>query len=194
MFDIQDLIGKKFRASKHLQQRGIADLIEGIVADTIILRHGGKAASSKRSIEDVMVGESTYVDIKTRDVNADFSMPNLISIERLRKLYSEPANELVFIFVDYSLETDDRLVGDNWSFETWAVIKKVEIRHIESISWTDMHIQALGKGQLQLRDASKPINLYPYSRLEWMQRLKSESLIFIDKQMAKLCKYRENWV
>ena len=194
MFDIQDLIGKKFRASKHLQQRGIADLIEGIVVDTIILRHGGKAASSKRSIEDVMVGDSTYVDIKTRDVHADFSMPNLISIERLRKLYGNPSNELVYIFVDYALETDDKLVGNSWTFETWAVIKKVEIRHIETISWDNLHIQALGKGQLQLKNAADPIKLYRHDRGDWMVNLTREALNFIDKQQAKLCKYRENWV
>lgn len=158
MFDVQDLIGKKFRASKYLQQRGIADLIEGIVADTIILRHGGEAASSKRSIEDVMVGNSTYVDIKTRDVNADFSMPNLISIDRLRRLYDEPANELVYIFVDYEVltEENDQAI---YTQERYVVIRSVEIRPIETISWDNLHIQALGKGQLQLKDAHNPIKI-----------------------------------
>ena len=194
MFDIQDLIGTKYKVSGHLQQRGIADYIEGVVRDVIISRHNGAPARSKRSIEDVMVGESTYVDIKTRDIHADFSMPNLISIERLRKLYSIPSNELVFIFVDYALETNDKQSGDNWTFETLAVIKKIEIRAVETISWDNMHIQALGKGQLQLKNAAEPIKLYRHGRLEWMGDLKTEALAFIDKQQAKLCKYRENWV
>ena len=194
MFDIQDLVGSKYQLSSHLQQRGIADYIEGVVRDVIISRHNGAPARSKRSIEDVMVGESTYVDIKTRDINANFSMPNLISIERLRKLYSSPDNELVFVFIDYSLETNDTLVGDNWTFETYAVIKSVEIRSIETISWESMHIQALGKGQLQLKNAANPIKIYKLSRQEWMAQLRAESLIFIDKQLSKLCKYRENWV
>lgn len=193
MFNIQDLIGKKFTVSKHLQQRGIADLIEGVVADTILMRHDGTPARSKRSIEDVMVGESTYVDIKTRDVNAEFSMPNLISIERLRKLYSDPKNELVLIFVDYAIETEE-VDTAMYSRLRSAVIKSVEIRPIETIDWSCMHIQALGKGQLQLKNAANPVSLYRLSRLEWMEQLKIESLNFIDKQLSKLCKYRENWV
>jgi len=193
MFNIQDLIGKKFTISKHLQQRGIADLIEGLVADTIIMRHDATEASSKRSIEDVMVGDSTYVDIKTRDVNAEFSMPNLISIERLRKLYSDPKNELVLIFVDYAIETEE-VDEAMYSQIRHAVIKSIEIRPIETIDWSCMHIQALGRGQLQLKNAANPVTLWRLSRLEWMTQLKVESLNFIDKQLTKLCKYRENWV
>ena len=196
MFDIQDLIGSRHRLTKHLQQRGIADHIEGVVRDVIIDRHDGAPARSKRSIEDVMVGESTYVDIKTRDINADFSMPNLISVERLRKLYSDPKNELVLIFVDYAVERNELfdVPANNWTFETYAVINSIEIRPIETIDWSCMHIQALGKGQLQLKNAANPIKLYRYSRLEWVDQLKAETLIFIDKQLVKLCKYRENWV
>ena len=193
MFNIQDLIGKKFTISKHLQQRGIADLIEGLVADTITMRHDATEASSKRSIEDVMVGDSTYVDIKTRDVNAEFSMPNLISIERLRKLYSDPKNELVLIFVDYAIETEE-VDEAMYSQIRHAVIKSIEIRPIETIDWSCMHIQALGRGQLQLKNAANPVTLWRLSRLEWMTQLKVESLNFIDKQLTKLCKYRENWV
>ena len=193
MFDIQDLIGKKFTLSKHLQQRGIADLIEGAVVDTILMRHNGTPARSKRSIEDVMVGDTTYVDIKTRDINADFSMPNLISIERLRKLYKDPNNELVLVFVDYTLidEDDDSAM---WTKRRFAVIKSIEIRPIESISWDSMHIQALGKGQLQLKNAAKPTKLYRLGRQQWLTQLNTEALAFIDKQLAKLCKYRQNWV
>tara|TARA_E500000331_G_scaffold345054_1_gene382097 strand:- start:1070 stop:1651 length:582 start_codon:yes stop_codon:yes gene_type:complete len=193
MFNIQDMIGKKLTVSKHLQQRGIADLIEGAVCDTIQMRHGGTPARSKRSIEDVMVGESTYVDIKTRDINAEFSMPNLISIERLRKLYSEPENELVLVFVDYSVSTKERS-GPMYTQDTYATIESIEIRPIETIDWSCMHIQALGKGQLQLKNAANPVLLYRLSRLEWMKQLRAESLNFIDKQLSKLCKYRENWV
>ena len=193
MFDINDLIGAKYKISSHLQQRGIADYIEGTVRDVIIARHNGRPARSKRSIEDVMVGDFTYVDIKTRDVNADFSMPNLISIERLRKLYIDPKNELVLIFVDYAVETEE-VDSAMYSREKYAAIKSIEIRPIESISWESMHIQALGKGQLQLKNAANPTKLYRLGRLQWLAQLKSESLLFIDKQIAKLCKYREDLV
>jgi hypothetical protein len=57
-----------------------------------------------------------------------------------------------------------------------------------------MHIQALGKGQLQLKNAANPTKLYRLGRLQWLAQLKSESLLFIDKQIAKLCKYREDLV
>tara|TARA_Y100001938_G_C8037996_1_gene404490 strand:- start:276 stop:857 length:582 start_codon:yes stop_codon:yes gene_type:complete len=193
MFNIQDLVGSKHRISRHLQQRGVADVIEDLVADLIITRHSGTPARSKRSIEDVMVGDTTYVDIKTRDINADFSMPNLISIERLRKLYTNPLNELVIIFVDYEIVTEENDQAI-YTQERYVIIRSVEIRPIETISWDNLHIQALGKGQLQLKDAHDPIKQYPYDRQEWMGTLKWAALDFIDKQQAKLCKYRQNWV
>ncbi len=192
MFDLDDLTETKFRVSKRLQQRGIADYIEGLVADTIIARHNAAHARSKRSIEDVMVGDSTYVDIKTTDINSNFSMPNLISVERLRKLYQDPENKLVYIFVEYEVIDEELL--DTLTQDKYAVIKSIEIRPIESISWDCMHIQALGNGQLQLKNAHDTIELYRLGRADWMKQLKSEVLIYIEKQLAKLCKYRENWV
>ena len=193
MFNIQDLVGSKHRISRHLQQRGVADVIEDLVADLIITRHSGTPARSKRSIEDVMVGDTTYVDIKTRDINADFSMPNLISIERLRKLYTNPLNELVLIFVDYEIVTEEN-DQSIYTQERYVIIRSVEIRPIETISWDNLHIQALGKGQMQLKDAHDRIKQYPYDRQEWLGTLKWAALDFIDKQQAKLCKYRQNWV
>ena len=193
MFDLNDLTNTKFRVSRRLQQRGIADYIESLVADTLISRHNATQAGSKRSIEDVMVGDSTYVDIKTTDINANFSMPNLISIERLRKLYQNPENQLVYIFVDYEV-IDEELDASIYTQVKYAEIKSIEVRPIETISWCCMHIQSLGNGQLQLKNAHNTIKRYEHSRDEWLAQLKSEALLYIEKQLSKLCKYRENWV
>ena len=97
------------------------------------------------------------------------------------------------IFVDYEIVTEENDQAI-YTQERYVIIRSVEIRPIETISWDNLHIQALGKGQLQLKDAHDPIKQYPYDRQEWMGTLKWAALDFIDKQQAKLCKYRQNWV
>ena len=77
-----------------LMQRGIADIIEVIVSDIILNLKDQSIkesyeAKSKRSIEDVGLITTDYddikIDIKTHDSESDLSMPNLISISRIKK-------------------------------------------------------------------------------------------------------------
>ena len=82
--------GDEYDIHRHAQQRSIGDQLEGILVDEI-LKKGGKEklkvspSKSKKSIEDVLIelGHKFYIDIKTKDEDSSFSMPNLISIPRL---------------------------------------------------------------------------------------------------------------
>ena len=72
------------------QQRTIGDLIEFKVSeilynDTNELISEKKLPRSKKSIEDVTLisnGIKYYIDPKTHDINSQFSMPNLTSVEK----------------------------------------------------------------------------------------------------------------
>ena len=56
---------------------------------------------------------------------------------------------------------------------------------IEEIDWDCLQIANLGKGQIQIRDAKKPIKKYNGSREEWLKELKIRVLLFLDKQIKK---------
>ena len=64
-------------------QRSIADIIENAIIEEYVAK-GGIKPKSVRTIEDVTY-DNKLIDIKTRDVGRDFSMPNLISVNRLMK-------------------------------------------------------------------------------------------------------------
>ena len=44
------------------------------------------------------------VDIKTHNLNTNFNMPNLTSVERLARFYGENKNYFVLLLVSYQIE------------------------------------------------------------------------------------------
>jgi len=151
-------------------QRQIADIIEANLADYYV-EQGGKLPDSVRTIEDVSLGD-TLIDIKTRDVNRKFSMPNLISVARLRK---NKDTEIVYHFVDYEVSDDEVVVLNQTIVPIWE------------IDWSVLKIQNLGKGQLQLcgvKDYNK-LPRYKGTQEEWFVRLELEMVNFYKKQITK---------
>ena len=76
-------------------QRSIADMIENDIVDQIVEK-GGIRPKSVRTIEDVSLND-VLIDVKTRDLSREFSMPNLISVDRLKK---NKDKEIAYLFVD----------------------------------------------------------------------------------------------
>jgi hypothetical protein len=151
-------------------QRQIADVIEANLADYYV-EQGGKLPDSVRTIEDVSLGD-TLIDIKTRDVNRKFSMPNLISVARLRK---NKDTKIVYHFVDYEVSDNEVVVLNQTIVPIWE------------IDWSVLKIQNLGKGQLQLcgvKDYNK-LPKYEGTQEEWFVRLELEMVNFYKKQITK---------
>jgi len=88
----------KFPDSANIQQRGIADKLED-ACNTLIKEkfNNVKIASSRRSIEDISI-DGAYLDHKSSDEVLKFKMPNMISIDRLRKLDTP----LIYNFIIYN--------------------------------------------------------------------------------------------
>ena len=184
----KDLVGVSID-TKNLQQRGIADRIEDIVCSQVMkLKSTGlvvEAATSKRSIEDIQIkqGLELYkIDIKSHDVNSDFSMPNLVSIDRLRKFYEKDTNFLVYIFVDY------KTVG------TTTTIEKIEVRLVEELDWSIVAIQNLGKGQLQIKNMNSDLVFITPNRAVWMATLKTNATNYYNKLIQKIERYKKEWI
>ena len=174
LYNLNHFVGKTYTLSEGLEHRGVADFIESKLTGHIISDYGGLKARSQRSIEDVGLEDYSYlVDIKTKDEDKEFHMPNLVSVDRVRKFYLDNNNFIEYVFVDYNKRN------------TEVTIKNIKYYKIEEIDWDCLQIANLGKGQIQIRDAKKPIKKYGGSREEWLKELKIRVLLFLDKQIKK---------
>jgi hypothetical protein len=173
-YNLDHFEGNTYTLSEGLEHRGVADFIESKLVGHVIKKYGGLKARSQRSIEDVgLEGYSYLVDIKTKDEDKQFHMPNLVSIDRLRKFYINDNNFIEYVLVDYIKK------------DTEVTINNIEYHKIEEIDWNCLQIANLGKGQIQIRDGKNPIEKYDGSREEWLKELKIRVLLFLDKQIKK---------
>ena len=176
---LNDSIGKSFDTT-NLQQRGVADIIEKYICEQITKIDNKELiieqSKTKRSLEDVQIknNQELYkIDIKTHDLNSDFSMPNLISVDRLKKFYENNNNHLMYIIISYT--TNNNITQ----------IKNIEIRYIEELSWEILGIQNLGKGQLQIKNMNNELIFVEPNREEWINTLKQNMIKFYKKQIIK---------
>lgn len=172
----------------NLEQRGYGDIIEKLVAEEAKKHDASKfyPARSKRSIEDFtyLTGSDwTYYDVKSYDWMSDFSMPNLISIDRLRKVMTA-GSELVYITVPYRVDHTKKEV----------VLGNIEFRPVYTIDPSVLAIQNLGKGVLQVKNMHNSLTVYAGSREEWMKEITSMAHDFYSKQIDKFKKLQNTWV
>ena len=166
-----------FPDNKNIQQRGIADKLEGACNDIIVANFSDVAPPrSRRSIEDVNIG-NTYVDHKSSDAALDFKMPNMISISRLKKL----DRELIYNFIIY--DSNKKIIVDTFALNVYE------------LNWDHLKIQNLGKGQLQISSMVEFLKS-PKTTLtkeEWQARLKIEAVKFYKNLIKKTEKNIAAW-
>ena len=175
-----------------LMQRGIADIIEVKVSNIILkLKHQSikesYEAKSKRSIEDVGLVTNDYddvkIDIKTHDSESELSMPNLISISRLKKFYENDRNLLLYVFVKYIN------YGDS------IQILHAQVKTVEQLNWDCLTIGNLGKGQLQVRNMDEISFQNHMTRNDWMERLSYDVVIYYQSLIKKIqTKWMKEWL
>lgn len=156
-----------YQITKGMGQRAIADIIENDFVQQIV-EQGGEKPKSVRTIEDVSLND-VLIDIKTRDVNRSFSMPNLISIDRLAK---SKDRTIRYIFIDYEVNEDT------------AKVVGCYVKDIHTIPWECLAIQNLGLGQLQLVKPPQE-QVFSGTKDDWFETLRLKSIDFYTKQIAK---------
>lgn len=171
------------------QQRTVGDLIESKVSE--ILKNTSsdliteiRAPRSKKSIEDVTLissGVTYYIDPKTHDVNSDFSMPNLTSIEKIKKLFLKSTEELVYVFVSYRIQ------------EGVINIVDVKVFFIWELDISILGIGALGKGQLQIKNANESLVFTSKGKENWYDDFKKVVQVYLKKQITKIKKQIIDW-
>lgn len=167
--ECQGFQGKTFQVGNVAKQGTVAELIEGTAVSHFVAHHGATPGKSRRSIDDFLLGP-LVVDVKTHWLDTDFYQPNLISADRLCKLYAGIDKMLVYIFIHYTLTAGV------------AVISEVEVRPVETISWSCLSIQCQGLGVVQLKNNVHPIPEATYDRPEWTKALQAAYIRYWEKQ------------
>lgn len=162
---------------EQIKQRGIADKLEEACNEIIKANFADvKDAKSRRSIEDINIG-NCYVDHKSSDKALNFSMPNMISIDRLKKL----DRPLIYNFIIY--DSDNKEIIDTFALDVYE------------LNWDHLAIQNLGKGQLQIKNMKEFLESprTTMTKKEWLDRLKIEAISFYIKVQEDAKKRQEEW-
>ena len=114
------------------------------------------------------------VDVKTHRLSGSFSMPNLISVERLARFYESDKNIFVILMVQYDIDNQT------------AQVRNVHFVPIEYLRWDCLTLGALGWGQIQIRNANH-LSIDPtQSRKTWMLQLLDALDEFYPREIAKI--------
>jgi hypothetical protein len=165
-------------------QRAYADLIEEKASALARTHYPNEfvPARTVRSPEDFVLDlDTTYlIDVKTRQLNTEFNMPNLISVDRLDRILSDQTKDLYYWLIDYSVNDQGE-----------CSISHSTIRAIWTMPWSALAIQNLGKGQLQIKDWTAMDQQYAGSRETWLGDLRIQRRQFYLKQAQKFQKMAE---
>ncbi len=167
-----------YENSTNVSNRAIADEIEKYIKKHLCKIYNAQDTSTARSIEDVKLeinGITFYCDIKCHNINK-FSMPNLISVDRLLKLYKEEFNEFIIIKINYDI------------VENKVNIINTELFEIESLNKNSYNIGNLGRGQIQLLSKFELSN----DRKNFLNELREKYSSFLDTQIKKFEKLKRN--
>lgn len=171
-------------------QRTVGDLIENKISEILFnsdseLITEKREPRSKKSIEDVTIvsgGVLYYIDPKTHDTNSDFSMPNLTSIDKIKKLFSSDEQELIYVFVSYGLDNGMVVISDIKVFFIWELDISI------------LGVGALGKGQLQIKNANNELVFTNKGKQEWFEDFKKLVQEYLKKQITKTNKQISEWM
>jgi hypothetical protein len=114
------------------------------------------------------------VDVKTHRSDTDFNMPNLTSVQRPAKLYSDDKNYFCLLLVAYSVES------------VKVTVKEVRFVPLEFLSWSCLTLGALGWGQIQLANSNRVTIEDKKLRKEWMLELCDRVLEFYPEEILKI--------
>tara|TARA_R110000803_G_scaffold342_1_gene1228 strand:- start:5990 stop:6592 length:603 start_codon:yes stop_codon:yes gene_type:complete len=188
---LDERLTTSFEVTNGMMQRGVGDIVEVKVSNILLgledptIRESYEA-KSKRSIEDVGLITNDYddvkIDIKTHNIKSELSMPNLISISRVKKFYEKDNHLLLYVFVDYVKDGNQ------------VNITNIEVRCIEEIDWDSLTIGNLGKGQLQITKMSDVKFVEDVDRGVWLDKLSEKVIKYYQLLITKIeTKWIKEW-
>jgi len=181
-----------FMVSEGSEQRSVGDIVEFKIKQILMdLPQDGVIKESleprsKKSIEDVTLvgtnGVNYRVDPKTHNIDSEFSMPNLSSVEKLRKLLENENEELIYIFVSYVINGLE------------VSITKIDVKYLWELSFEMLRIGSLGKGQLQISNMHNELKFTNIGKLKWLNELKSKVREYHNQRIKQIEKDKLKWL
>ncbi len=180
---------KEFSKKTHQEQRSVGDDLEEFTRKIIKKKYPEefRPPKSKRSVDDftLIFNHQEYCfDIKSHFIQkkTGFSMPNLISVKRLRdKIFNDNSKFLSYIFIDYTRDNDI------------VTIQNVQIKFIWELHWNILGIGALGKGQLQIKNKNNPLQYTKIGKQKWIEIFREKVREFYANEIIKIKKETEAW-
>lgn len=178
-----------FEAIGGAEQRAYGDILQSKAVEILLESKNNlvtetKPAKSKRTMEDVtLISDrvSYFIDLKTHDKNAGFSMPNLTSINRIRKVFSSDKKELIYALISYVLQ------------DNMVIVEDVEVFFIWELEPSILSVGALGMGQLQIKDANQELLFTEQGKTIWYSEFVKIVQVYLQKQKIKIEKQIISW-
>jgi len=167
----------------------ISDLISSIVTlctDKILNIQEEFIKIEHKDFGDIEInysGKFYKINIKTQNVEKTYSFPNLISIKKAKDILTDHNNNIVYVFIEY--EYKDNILK----------IIKTRVQIIESLDWSYLYIQNLGRGQLQIKNMSQDEFRFnnDVTRIQWLSTLKDKGIEYYNSLMLKVVEYKTEW-
>ena len=185
---VQDLY--KYSFNKSDIDKNIPDHINNLLYETIHCLSSDEIVINKptstKVIEDIDIlynGNNYKIDVKPYFINKPSTISNLISIEKARKYLTNKNNHIIYIFVKYAIYKEHIKITD------------IKIKPIESIDWSYLSIQNIGKGQLILKNIVADIKFTKNpNREEWFNQFINKGKEYYDDLSIKVFEYKSNWI
>jgi hypothetical protein len=160
-------------------QERIAEKCEGLLVQMKQPIFNYKSDYGRRQMADFSFeddeGYNYIVDVKSHRIGKkSHNMPNLVSVKRLIDLYKRPKQYFVLLLISYEV------------LDGKAVTSEVIFTPIEQLSWQCLRLGNLGRGQIQISNASKIIVAPEKSREEWMLEFCNKALDFYPAEIKKM--------
>lgn len=177
-----------FELDEQFEQRSVGDKIENDCKEIAkrFFESNYISPRSKKSLEDFTLkfGDTiNWFDVKTHFIQdvAGFSMPNLVSIDKLKTSLKNDNENIIYIFVSYKRENGVITIED------------VYLKYIWELDWSILGIGNLGKGQLQIKNANKEVIFTNEGKDVWGKKLNIEAIKFYNKRILKIKKEILKW-
>ncbi len=124
------------------------------------------------------------IDIKTQDMSKVYSVPNLISIKKAKDILTNHNNYIIYVFVEYEIDPNFNRVK----------ISNIRVQPIETLDWSYLAIQNLGRGQLQIKNTANGLTFNnDRTRTQWLSELKDKSIEYYNNLILKITEYKSDW-
>lgn len=174
---------KIIKDNNGITPRIVGDLTEGFIKKffsnslpkdigSFINEKLGRRAMADFAFNDIY-NNYIVVDVKTHNINTTFNMPNITSVERLSKFYSESDNNIFSLL----------MVSYNENTNKFSEIYFIPIEHLD---WDCLNIGALGSGQIQIANYNNKTINKSQTRKEWMLNMVDALKEFYPKEIDKI--------